>query len=81
MVAIAISGSIPCATEKAVAKTAPEVASILDAPPKVPTPKTTSCKPPPMIKPVFISPIIKPEISPANTGEPADDTIVNSSQI
>ena len=34
--------SIPFATEKAVARTAPDVASIREAPPKVPTPSTVN---------------------------------------
>ena len=42
IVAIAISGSIPFATEKAVARTPPDVASLREAPPKVPTPSTVN---------------------------------------
>ena len=70
-----------CETEKAVARTAPEVASIREAPPKVPTPSTNNCKLPPINKPVVKSPMTKPVMKPANTGEPAEETIVNSSQI
>ena len=81
MAAIACSGSIPIATEKAVAKIVPELASIREAPPKVPTPKIVNCILPPIIKPAFKSPMIKPEIKPAKTAEPALELICNSSKI
>ena len=45
-----------CYWEKAVARTAPEVASIREAPPKVPTPSTVNWREAPINRPVFKSP-------------------------
>ncbi len=68
MAAMACWGSMPRATEKAVARMVPELASILEAPPKVPTPRTMSCMEPPTNRPVATSPMTRPANRPANTG-------------
>jgi hypothetical protein len=45
----------------------PELASIFDAPPNVPTPSTVNCILPPIISPAFKSPITRPANNPAKT--------------
>ena len=68
MAASACEGSMPSATENAVARMAPELASMWLEPPKVPMPSTVSCMLPPMNRPVTGSPMMMPAIMPVNTG-------------